>query len=517
MPARNIMLPLGVTAAIAAVCGLGAWIRVGPYAADAAAEVDAEAEAGAAAGGRVRYAPVGIGVAAAPRQPGTEAASRRRGGLSSALAVPNAVKRRDEEERRRRQPPADAMLADPRAVEVSMRAGDVAAATEGAAAIARPASGDRPPSKRSGRRVIGAGAAVIARIRPVELRDATSSVWRKLPNCILGMAIDGVVHKGIHVATGAFAAIKEVLRSASDRGVTAFRRDLEVRAAVGDHPHIVAVLAVEHVAAPRGLTAPARSDAAAVAAVAVAAAAAAVAAAPAADDNDEARDDAVSPASVRFRVVMEYCCHGTLTRFLAGLSDARAVAEPLLRAYARQLLSALQALHEVPKRAGGPVVHRGVSPSNIFVSERGTLKLAGFARSRFTDSMADDDCARVSGAAHYLAPEAVRGCFSPASDIWALGATLAHVGTGRLPWTSRLPASARPDDAVELLRLIADVPTHPPEAGAAAAHHHPELPADLSPVGIDFFACCFQIDPALRGSARELLQHPWCAAASARA
>ncbi|CUG92019.1 protein kinase, putative [Bodo saltans] len=40
----------------------------------------------------------------------------------------------------------------------------------------------------------------------------------------------------------------------------------------------------------------------------------------------------------------------------------------------------------------------------------------------------------VVGTVPYLAPECMRGTYSAASDVWAIGCTALHMITGRAPW-----------------------------------------------------------------------------------
>jgi predicted Ser/Thr protein kinase len=105
----------------------------------------------------------------------------------------------------------------------------------------------------------------------------------------------------------------------------------------------------------------------------------------------------------------------------AGPSDAAQVA-----AWGGELAAALQTVHE----AG--VIHRDVKPANVLVRVDGSAVLGDFGLAR-PDGPREVQTATgmVMGTLHYLAPEILQGeVASPASDLYALGATLYRVLTG---------------------------------------------------------------------------------------
>ncbi len=98
-----------------------------------------------------------------------------------------------------------------------------------------------------------------------------------------------------------------------------------------------------------------------------------------------------------------------------------------------QACAALEAAH-----AAG-VVHRDIKPANLFLTCAGTLKLLDFgvaklARGIETESL-DGEALVVIGTPEYMAPEQARGGESDdRSDLYALGAVLYELVTGRLPF-----------------------------------------------------------------------------------
>ena len=95
----------------------------------------------------------------------------------------------------------------------------------------------------------------------------------------------------------------------------------------------------------------------------------------------------------------------------------------------RQVLGALVALHD----AG--VVHRDVKPSNVLVPPGGGVKVADFGIALMEGDQDLTLAGSVLGSPGYLAPEQASGRRAePASDLWALGATLWFAVEGRGPY-----------------------------------------------------------------------------------
>src|SRR6266536_3461647 len=127
-------------------------------------------------------------------------------------------------------------------------------------------------------------------------------------------------------------------------------------------------------------------------------------------------------------IVMELVEAPTLDQLVAakGPLDPRRAAMVGLR-----LLATLEAAH----RAG--IVHRDVKPSNVLVRDDGTTKLTDFGTASLTGDPELTVTGVVVGSPAYMAPEQIKGLVvGPATDHWALGATLYFAVEGEPPFKS---------------------------------------------------------------------------------
>lgn len=178
---------------------------------------------------------------------------------------------------------------------------------------------------------------------------------------------------------------------------------------------------------------------------------------------------------------MEYVDGGSLAQRLAGKPlDARRAAE-----LAETLAHAIQAAHE------RGIVHRDLKPPNIMFTAEGVLKIADFGLAKRMDGVADHtQTGEVLGTPSYMAPEQAEGRrkeIGPATDVYALGAVLYEMLTGRPPFKGGTP-----------LESLRQVTTHEPTPPSALS---PAVPRDLEAICLK----CLEKAPARRyASAREL-------------
>lgn len=170
----------------------------------------------------------------------------------------------------------------------------------------------------------------------------------------------------------------------------------------------------------------------------------------------------VGEADGRPFFTMEYLAGGTLARRLARkpqptVETARTVAV---------LARAVDAAHKKG------VVHRDLKPGNILIGDDGILKIADFGLARrFDDQAAMTVQGMMVGTPSYMAPEQARGNGSivgPSADVYALGAILYEMLTGRPPFEAETPTET-------LRQVLSEDPAPPSRMNAA-------LPRDIETI-----------------------------------
>lgn len=132
-------------------------------------------------------------------------------------------------------------------------------------------------------------------------------------------------------------------------------------------------------------------------------------------------------------------------------------------------------------------------PSNILVDQHGTVKLADFGASRLISSSTTVNNESMRGTPNYMAPEVIKqSSRSRKSDIWSVGCSVLRLLTGLPFWGDK-----KFDSQISLLYYVANLEALP------------ALPGELSDDARSFVTACLEIDPVVRPSALELLQHPF--------
>ena len=174
-------------------------------------------------------------------------------------------------------------------------------------------------------------------------------------------------------------------------------------------------------------------------------------------------------------------------RTLAELVRERPLAAKRAAGYVRTLAEAIHYAH------GHGILHRDLKPSNVLIDAFDQPRITDFGLAKQTSGAGDlTTTGQVLGSPTYMPPEqalGLRAKISPASDVYALGAILYHLLTGRPPF------HADTQQAI-LLQVQNDEPVAPRLLNAS-------VPTDLETVCLK----CLEKTPARRyATAQELAE-----------
>ena len=126
-------------------------------------------------------------------------------------------------------------------------------------------------------------------------------------------------------------------------------------------------------------------------------------------------------------LVMEYLEGQSLVRMMKSLVKAgkRLPAEIAISIVA-QALSGLQYAHELTDYDGTPlnVVHRDLSPHNIFITYEGVVKLVDFGIAKAAMNSSQTQAGMFKGKPSYMAPEQFVGSVDARADLFTVGVVL---------------------------------------------------------------------------------------------
>jgi eukaryotic-like serine/threonine-protein kinase len=123
-----------------------------------------------------------------------------------------------------------------------------------------------------------------------------------------------------------------------------------------------------------------------------------------------------------------------------GSLDARLAGTPQPARYAASLMSILAKAVHAAHLTG--IVHRDLKPSNVMFTREGTPKITDFGLAKRLEQEGHTESGQVMGSPSYIPPEQARGQnkdIGPAADVYALGAILYEMLTGRPPFKGTTP------------------------------------------------------------------------------
>lgn len=179
---------------------------------------------------------------------------------------------------------------------------------------------------------------------------------------------------------------------------------------------------------------------------------------------------------------MEYVDGGSLSQKLGGI--------PLPAPEAARLTAILAGAVQAAHACG--IVHRDLKPANVLLTGDGTPKISDFGLARCVDEGAGLTQTGIAiGTPSYMAPEQARGqasAIGPAVDVYALGAILYELLTGRPPF--------RGATAAETVQQVVEQDPVPP------SRLNGRVPRDLQTVCLK----CLQKEPRSRYPSATALQ-----------
>ncbi len=177
---------------------------------------------------------------------------------------------------------------------------------------------------------------------------------------------------------------------------------------------------------------------------------------------------------------LEYCAGGSLARRLRGT--------PLLPAPAAEAVAVLAGAMHAAHQAH--VVHRDLKPGNILLTADGVMKVTDFGLAKCLDmDSGQTQSGAILGTPSYMAPEQAGGArdIGPPADIYALGAILYEMLTGRPPFRAATP--------MDTVRQVLQQDPVPPR------RLQPKVPRDLETVCLK----CLHKEPGRRYDSAQAL------------
>ena len=172
-------------------------------------------------------------------------------------------------------------------------------------------------------------------------------------------------------------------------------------------------------------------------------------------------------------ISLEFCSGGSLDAKFKGTpmpaKDAAAMVQTLA--------SAMHSAHQQN------IIHRDLKPANVLLTADGAPKITDFGLAKKLDDAAQTQSGAVMGTPSYMAPEQAAGQskeHGPPADIYALGAILYELLTGRPPFKGPTPLDT-------IMQVVAEPPVSPRQLQS-------KTPRDLETICLK----CLQKEPRRR-------------------
>ena len=158
----------------------------------------------------------------------------------------------------------------------------------------------------------------------------------------------------------------------------------------------------------------------------------------------------------RYFIAMEYLEGQPLNRIVHRLQKGGGLALSLHVKILSEALAGLHHAHELADYDGTHlgVVHRDVTPHNVFITYDGQVKVVDFGIAKALDSSSETRSGVLKGKVAYMAPEQARGeRVDRRADVFSVGVMLWEAATGKRLW------KGLPDITILQRLLSGEVPT----------------------------------------------------------
>jgi WD40 repeat protein/tRNA A-37 threonylcarbamoyl transferase component Bud32 len=179
-------------------------------------------------------------------------------------------------------------------------------------------------------------------------------------------------------------------------------------------------------------------------------------------------------------LALEFCSGGSLSEKLDGTPWRAERSAQLMRI----LADAMHAAHHAQ------IVHRDLKPGNVLLTADGRPKITDFGLAKKLDEQSRTQTGAILGTPSYMAPEQAAGKgreVGPAADVYALGAILYELLTGRPPFRAATTLDT-------VLQMMSEEPVPP-------SRLEPKVPRDLETICLK----CLQKEPARRYASAQAL------------
>lgn len=198
---------------------------------------------------------------------------------------------------------------------------------------------------------------------------------------------------------------------------------------------------------------------------------------------DELRDIQIDDSTIY--ILFELCEGGDLNDIV---QDSSGLDENQAKQYFFQIISALSYLHKIG------IAHRDIKLENILITTNGEAKLTDFGLCK--QAQGNSPMLTTCGTLVYAAPEIIneQPYNGMKADIWSAGIVLYAMICCHFPWSSQEDA---PPEVImhETVKQILEGQI--------------EIPDGITFELQNLMTNMLNIDPDLRPSAEEILQHPW--------